>query len=95
MACHFNLTHAPLPVQTFKRSSFKFQCNFDDEPRGPTAISPLQVGLPTRRELAPGHAPLIFDREVLRALAHKLCRYEYTMIVSEWLSQLAIVLPAR
>ena len=54
--------------------------NSDDEPRGPMATSPLQVGLPTRRELAPGHAPLIFDREVLRALAHKLCRYKYTMI---------------
>jgi hypothetical protein len=30
-------------------------------------ISPLRVGPPTRRELAPGRAPLIFDREALRA----------------------------
>ena len=37
------------------------------------AISPSQVGPPTRRELAPGHAARIFDREVLRAPAHLLC----------------------
>jgi hypothetical protein len=46
----------------------------------------------------PGHAPLmglIFDREALRAPAHKLCIQKYTMIVSEWLSQLSKVLPAR
>jgi hypothetical protein len=54
--------------------------NFDDEPRGPTAISLPYVGLPTRRE--PGQAPFIFDREALRAPAHKLCRHNYTMIVS-------------
>ena len=59
------------------------------------AISLLQVGPPTRRELAPGHAPLIFEREALRAPAHKLCRNNYTMIVSEWLSQLSIVVPTR
>ena len=40
---------------------------FDDELRSPMTISPLQVGPPTRRELAPGQAPLIFDREALRA----------------------------
>ena len=41
----------------------------------------------------PGH-PLIFKREALRAPAPKLCRHKYTMIVSEWLSQLSIVVPA-
>ena len=66
------------------------------------AISPLQVGPPTRRrelaqELAPGHAPLIFDREALRAPADTLCRHKYARIVAEWLSQLSISLrlPAR
>ena len=46
-------------------------------PRGPAAISP-----PTRRELAPGRAPLIFDREALRAPAHLMCRqsdFQYTV----------------
>ena len=33
-------------ISPTRHSQFKFQCNFDDEPRGPTAISPLQVGLP-------------------------------------------------
>ena len=42
------------------------------------AIRPLQVGPPTRRELAPGHTPLIFDREALRAPAHKLFKHKYT-----------------
>ena len=52
-------------------SQFKSRRNFDDEPRGPTAISPRQVGPPTRRELAPGRAPIVFDREVvLRAPAY-------------------------
>jgi hypothetical protein len=51
-------------------SRLKFQSNFDDEPRGPRTISPLQVGPPTRCELAPGRAPLIFDREALRAPTH-------------------------
>ena len=32
----FNFAHLPLP--------FKFQRNVDDQPRGPTAISPFQVG---------------------------------------------------
>jgi hypothetical protein len=59
------------------------------------AISPLQVGPPTRHELAPGHAPLIFDREALRVPAHKLCRHKYTMVVSEWPSQLSTVLPVH
>ena len=62
------------PVRTVQRSAlifltghsqFKSRRNFADEPRGPTAISPLQVGPPTRRELAPGRAPIVFDREVL------------------------------
>ena len=37
-------------------SQFKFQRNFNEEPCGPMAISPLQVGPPTgtRREPAPG-----------------------------------------
>ena len=37
-------------------SQFKFRRNFNEEPCGPMAISPLQVGPPTgtRRELAPG-----------------------------------------
>ena len=48
---------------------FKFQRNIDDELRGPMAISPLQVGPLPRRELAPGHTPLSFNREVLRAPA--------------------------
>ena len=30
---------------------------------------PAQVGPPTRLELSPGHASLIFDREALRAFA--------------------------
>jgi hypothetical protein len=46
------------------------------------AVSPLQVGPPTCRELAqelaPGHTPLIFGREALRAPAHQLCRPKYT-----------------
>jgi hypothetical protein len=33
-------------------------------------INPLRVGPPTHRELVPGHAPLIFEREALRAPAH-------------------------
>jgi hypothetical protein len=33
-------------------------------------ISPLQVGPPTPRELAPGRATLILDREALRTPAH-------------------------
>ena len=42
--------------------------HFCDEPRGPTMISPLRVGPPTRRGgSSPGCASLIFDREVLRA----------------------------
>jgi hypothetical protein len=56
-------------ISPTRHSQFKFQRNFDDEPRSPTAISPLQVGPPTRRELAPGHAAFIFDREALRAPA--------------------------
>jgi hypothetical protein len=44
------------------------------------AIRLLQVGPPTRRELAPGHAPLIFDREVLRAPAHKLFKHKHTSL---------------
>ena len=40
---------------------------FDDELCSPTAVSRLQVGPPTCRELAPRHSPLIFDREALRA----------------------------
>ena len=49
-------------------NQFELQ-TFDDELCSPTTISPLQVGPPTdtRRELAPGHSPLIFDREALRA----------------------------
>ena len=47
--------------------------------------------LPSRAR--PGH-PLIFKREALRAPAPKLCRHKYTLIVSEWLSQLSIVVPA-
>ena len=50
--------------------------NFDDEPRGPTAISPLQVG--PLIASSPPDAPLIFDREALRAPAHQLCRPKYT-----------------
>ena len=42
----------------------------DDEPRSPMAINPPQLGPPIRRELAPRHGPLIFDREALRAPAH-------------------------
>ena len=38
-------------------------------------ISPLRVGPPTRRELVHGHAPIIFDREALRAPTHLLCGY--------------------
>ena len=65
--------HAPA---TLSSSSIFF---FDDEPRGPMAISPLQVGpLTTRRELAPGHAPLIFDREAPRTPDHQPCRPKYT-----------------
>ena len=45
----------------------------DDELRSPTTVSLLQVGPPTRRELVPGHAPLIFDREALRADTRLLC----------------------
>ena len=44
------------------------------------AIRPLQVGPSTRRELAPGHAPLIFDREALRAPAHKLFKHKHTSL---------------
>ena len=47
-----------------RHSQFKFQRNFDDEHHYPTAISSLQVGPPTRRELVPvhqaGHALLRF-----------------------------------
>ena len=46
----FNFAHQPLP--------FKFKRNVDDQPRGPTAISPFQVGPSTRRELAPDMHPL-------------------------------------
>ena len=42
------------------------------------AINPLRVGPPTRRELAPRHAPLIFDQEVLYAPAHKLFKHKHT-----------------
>ena len=61
-----SLPHPPaFPFGWFKEPPFgfnftrhsQFQRNFDNEPRCPTAISPLQVGPPTRRELAPGHAP--------------------------------------
>ena len=45
----FNFSHLPLP--------FKFQRNVDDQPRGPTAISPFQVDPSTRRELAPDMHP--------------------------------------
>ena len=47
----------------------------------------------TRRELAPGHAPLIFDRETLRTPAHYPCRPKYTVTVPEWLRRLSFVLP--
>ena len=66
-----------ISISHTRHSQFKIQRNFDDEPCGPTVISP-QVGPPTRHELAAGHAPLIFDREALRAPAHKLYRPEYT-----------------
>jgi hypothetical protein len=46
-------------------------------------INLLLVGPPTCRELAPGHAPLIFEWEALRAPAHQLCRHKYTRIVAE------------
>ena len=37
-------------------SRFKFQNNFNDEHRGPKAISPLQVSTPTRQSSPPdGH----------------------------------------
>jgi hypothetical protein len=78
--CRFDFTH---PHTQFK-FQMKLQYSFNDEPRGPTEISPLQVGPPTRRELAPRYAPLIFDREALRAPAYKLCRLKSTTIVSEW-----------
>ena len=45
--------------------SSEFQRNFNDEPRGLTAINPLQVGPPTSHELAPRHAPAMFDLEAL------------------------------
>ena len=80
-------------ISPIRHSQFKFQRNFDDEPCGPMAISPVRVGEPTRRgELAPGHALLIFDREALRAPALKLCRPNH---ITEWPSQLPMVFPAR
>jgi hypothetical protein len=68
-------------ISPTRHSQFKFQCNFDDEPRGPTAISPLQVGLPVASSPPDTHPSSSIEK----------C----TMIVSEWLSQLSIVLPAR
>ena len=65
-------------ISPTRHSQSKFQSNFDDEPRGRTAISPLQVSPPTRRELAPGHAPVIFDREAQCPPVHQLCRPKYT-----------------
>ena len=54
------------------------------------------MGPPTHRELAwTPSAPLILDRQALRASAHKLCRLKHTMMVSEWPRQLSIVLLAR
>ena len=44
------------------------------KPRGPTAISPLWVGLPTRRKPALGRAHPIFDQEALHAPAPLLGR---------------------
>lgn len=66
-----------ISISHTRHSQFKIQRDFDDEPCGPTVISP-QVGPPTRHELDPGHASLNglnFDREALRlrAPAYSLC----------------------
>ena len=47
---------------------------FGDETADSTILSSLWEGPPTRRELASGRVPLIFDREALRASARLLCR---------------------
>ena len=65
IACHHppafpfgRLKEPPFRLILFTcHSQFKFQRSFDDEPRGLTAIRPLQVGPPTRRELAPDTHP--------------------------------------
>jgi hypothetical protein len=66
-------TSLPLSILPARHSQFlnlkQIVLFVDDEPRGPRTTSPLQVGPPTRRELAPGHAAFIFDREALRAPA--------------------------
>ena len=64
--CRFKICPPTTPSFRVKNKIVLF---VDDELCGPRAISPLQVGPPTRRELAPGHAVLIFDREALRAPA--------------------------
>ena len=46
------------------------------------AVSPLQVGPLTCRELAPGHAARIFDREALRAPAHLPCSQVVNRLVN-------------
>ena len=79
--------HSPFRFD-FAHPPLKSQRSFADEPRGPTAISPLQVGRPTCRELTTGRTPLIFDRETpLRA---PTISAKYTIILSEWPSQLSI-----
>ena len=55
------------------RSPYNINC-IGDETADLTILSSLWEGPPTRRELASGRVPLIFDREALRASARLQCR---------------------
>ena len=69
----------PLPVRTFERSSSNE--GFADEPRGPTAINPLQVGPPTRRVLATGRAPpLLRSRSATRSCPSAVQTYRLSIV---------------
>ena len=79
LPCHpplFPSDGTSLPLQEKLRppaSPARIPKRLNDELRSPTTVSLLQVGPPTRRKLVPGHAPLIFDREALRADTRLLC----------------------